>query len=66
MAENGGGRILHRADDAVCLGRAVKFEAAMNAGDHEIKSRQHLVWVIQGAVGQNVGSDVLEDMKSSP
>ena len=63
MAENRGERILHRADDAVCLGRTIKLEAAMNAGDHEIKSRQHLVGVIQGAIGENVGFDALEDMK---
>src|SRR4051812_33768576 len=39
----------------------IELEAAVDAGDHEIEPVEDIVWIVQGAVGQDVGFDSLQN-----
>jgi hypothetical protein len=39
----------------------IHFEPAVDAGDHKVKSGQHVVRIVQRSVCQDVGFDPLQD-----
>jgi hypothetical protein len=53
---------LYDAGSLLCLSQP---EPAVHARHHEIKRREHLLRVVQRAVGQDVGLDPLEDAKAA-
>jgi hypothetical protein len=64
VAKDGGERIFNGTDDALRLGLAVELEAAVHAGDNKIEAGQHLVRIVERAIGEDVGFDALEDAKA--
>jgi len=66
MAEDSGVRICHRAEDAVRLAFGIKLEAAMHAGHDEVEPLQHVIWIVQRALGQNIRFDAFENPKVVP
>src|SRR4051812_11365816 len=63
MAENGGEPVLDRVDDALRLGLSVELEATVHTRDHKVEAREHLVRIIQRAVGQNVRFNAFQNAK---
>ena len=44
----------------------IKLEAAVHAGHDEVEALQHVVWIIQRAVSQNIRLDAFENPKVIP
>src|SRR3954453_19815540 len=61
-----GVRICRRAEDAVRLAFGIKLEAAMHAGHDEVEPLQHVIWIVQRALGQNIRFDAFENPKVVP
>ena len=66
VAQNGGKRILHRANDALRLGLSVELEAAVDARHHEIEARQDVIRIIERTVRQDVRFNAFEDAEAPP
>jgi hypothetical protein len=61
MAEDSGVRVRDCTEEAFGLRHPVKLEAAVDAGHDEVEPIEHLVRIVEGAVGQNVRLDALQD-----
>src|SRR3954463_16229290 len=61
MTQDGRMWILHSLNDAGSLPSLLQSEAAVNARNNEVKTNKYLVWIVQGAVGQNVRFDSLQN-----
>src|SRR6185312_6315796 len=61
VADDRGEGIGDRPQQTIGLRLPVHLEPAMDAGDHEIEAGQHVLRIIQRAVGQDVGLDALQD-----
>ena len=64
VSEDRGAGIGHGAQDAFGLRLAGKAETAVHARHDEIEPRQHFLVIVEGAVGQDVGFDPLEDTEA--
>ena len=65
VAQNGRARIGYCANDALGLLLMLEPKAAVYAGNDEIECCQHLVRIVQRAIGQDVRLDPLEHPKFS-
>lgn len=61
MADDGRVRIGNGPQQALRLRLPVQFEPAVDAGHQEIEALQHLIRIVQRAVGQNVRLDAFEN-----
>src|SRR5262249_53252798 len=64
MAEDGGERTGDGANDACGLRLGIEPEIAVDARHNEIEARQHLVRIIERAVGEDIGFDALENAEA--
>ena len=61
MAQDRGAWVRDRAEQAGGLLFLFQLEATMNTRDDEIEPTKNFVGVVEGAVGQDIGLDALED-----
>ena len=54
VAEHGDKRVPHRAQDALCLRRALQAELSVDTCDEEIEAAQDVIGAIERAIRQNV------------
>ena len=64
VTDDRGEGIGDRPQQAVGLGFSIHLEPAVDAGDYEVESDQHVVRIVQRSVRQNVGLDPLQDPES--
>ena len=63
VSENGRIRILDSARNARRLCFTIQRESAMDARDYKIELTQHLIWIVQRSIGENVGIYSFENAK---
>jgi hypothetical protein len=63
VSDDGSMRMRDGPKQAQSLCFTVQFESAMDARDHKIEAFQHVVFIIERSVRQNVGLDAFEDPK---
>ena len=61
MAQDRGAWVRDRAEQAGGLLFLIQLEATMNTRDDEVEPVKNFVGVVEGAVGQDIGLDALED-----
>jgi hypothetical protein len=64
VSQNGRIRILDCARNARRLRFTIKREPAVHARDYKIELIQHLLWIVQRTIGENVGFNSFENVKA--
>src|SRR6266576_2509362 len=66
VTQDGGTWVCNGSHDPIRLLVAAELEPAMDARDHEIEARQHVVPIIQQTVGKNFRLNPLENTEAVP